>query len=321
MTSDAQVCQVAVVGGGPAGLMAAEGLGQAGLSVTCLRSHAHGRPQVPDGRARRPQPHPQRGRGALSRPLRRRRPRLRPLIEAFRPADLRAWCEGLGQETFVGSSGRVFPKTFKASPLLRAWLDRLDALGVRFALRHRWTGWDEAGASPFRESGRCGCRFGRCDDPRARRRELAAAGLRRRLGRDPRHGAACPIAPLRPANMGFTVAWSEVFRSRFEGEPLKRIALTFEGEPYEARPWSRPMGSRAGPSMRSPLRFATLSRRTARRASRRSTPRPDPRRARGAPCGATRQASPLRPSCARPPAWRPSGIGLIARGLSGSLAI
>ena len=75
--------------------------------------------------------------------------RLRPAIEAFPPAALRAWCEALGQETFVGSSGRVFPKSMKTSPLLRAWLRRLDAAGVAFKLRHRWTGWDDAGALTF----------------------------------------------------------------------------------------------------------------------------------------------------------------------------
>src|SRR5438034_3490258 len=75
--------------------------------------------------------------------------RLRPAIEAFPPAALRAWCEALGQATFVGSSGRVFPKAMKTSPLLRSWLRRLDAAGVAFKLRHRWTGWDDAGSLAF----------------------------------------------------------------------------------------------------------------------------------------------------------------------------
>src|SRR5207302_6928693 len=79
-------------------------------------------------------------------------PRLRAAIEAFSPAALRAWCEALGQPTFVGSSGRVFPKAFKASPLLRAWLRRLDAAGVEFFLRHRWIGWDARGRLLFRTS-------------------------------------------------------------------------------------------------------------------------------------------------------------------------
>ena len=72
-------------------------------------------------------------------------PRLRSAIEAFPPAAVRAWCEGLGQDTFVGSSGRVFPKSFKTSPLLRAWLRRLGDGGVEFKLRHHWIGWDERG--------------------------------------------------------------------------------------------------------------------------------------------------------------------------------
>jgi uncharacterized flavoprotein (TIGR03862 family) len=156
-------------------------------------------------------------------------PRLRPLIEAFRPEDLRAWCEGLGQETFVGSSGRVFPKAFKASPLLRAWLSRLESLGVRFALRHRWQGWGEGGRLVFTDAAGQPVRV----KPDATILALGGASWPR-LGSDgtwaellSRRGIA--ISPLRPANMGFTFPWSEIMRSRFEGEPLKRIALTFEG--------------------------------------------------------------------------------------------
>jgi uncharacterized flavoprotein (TIGR03862 family) len=154
---------------------------------------------------------------------------LRPLIEAFRPEDLRAWCEGLGQETFVGSSGRVFPKAFKASPLLRAWLARLEALGVRFALRHRWQGFDGDGTLAFTDAAGEPVRT----NPDATILALGG-GSWPRLGSDgtwvgllARRGVA--VSPLRPANMGFTYPWSEIMRSRFEGEPLKRIALTFEG--------------------------------------------------------------------------------------------
>jgi uncharacterized flavoprotein (TIGR03862 family) len=154
---------------------------------------------------------------------------LQPLIEAFRPEDLRAWCEGLGQETFVGSSGRVFPKAFKASPLLRAWLSRLENLGVRFALRHRWQGWDEDGRLIFADAAGQPLRV----KPDAAILALGGASWPR-LGSDgswagllSRRGVA--VSPLRPANMGFTLAWSDIMRSRFEGEPLKRIALAFEG--------------------------------------------------------------------------------------------
>jgi uncharacterized flavoprotein (TIGR03862 family) len=152
-------------------------------------------------------------------------PHLAPAIDAFSPEDLRAWSEALGQPTFVGSSGRVFPQAFKASPLLRAWLRRLDAQGVQLRLRHRWTGWDDAGHLTFETS----------DGPRAvdtRATVLALGGASwSRLGSD---GAwvetlaarGVTISQLRPANCGFTVAWSEIFRDRFEGHPLKGVTLS-----------------------------------------------------------------------------------------------
>jgi uncharacterized flavoprotein (TIGR03862 family) len=157
------------------------------------------------------------------------RPHLLPLLDAFRPEDLRAWCEGLGQETFVGSSGRVFPKTFKASPLLRAWLARLGGLGVRLAPRHRWQGWDDEGNLIFTDPAGQTIR----DKPDATVLALGGASWPR-LGSDGTWMAAVTgrgiaVSPLRPSNMGFVVAWSDVIRSRFEGEPLKRIALAFNG--------------------------------------------------------------------------------------------
>jgi hypothetical protein len=139
---------------------------------------------------------------------------------------LRAWSEALGQPTFVGSSGRVFPQTLKASPLLRAWLRRLDAMGVKFALRHRWSGWDQDRHLLFQTpDGR------RSADASATVLALGGASWPR-LGSD---GAwtqilaakNVTISPLKPANSGFIVAWSEVFRDRFEGQPLKGIALSF----------------------------------------------------------------------------------------------
>ena len=153
-------------------------------------------------------------------------PQLVPAIKAFPPDSLRDWSEALGQPTFVGSSGRVFPKAIKASPLLRAWLRRLDSMGVQFALRHRWTGWDERGGLLFQTP----------DGQRvveAHATVLALGGASwPRLGSD---GAwvetlaakGVTISPLRPANSGFTVAWSDIFRDRFEGQPLKGVALSF----------------------------------------------------------------------------------------------
>lgn len=152
-------------------------------------------------------------------------PHLRAAVEAFPPDALRDWSAALGQLTFVGSSGRVFPKTFKASPLLRAWLRRLDAAGVQFALRHRWTGWDAAGRLQFQTPDGA-----RAIAPSATVLALGGASWPR-LGSD---GAwvdclaakGVAISKLRPANSGFTVAWSELFRDRFEGQPLKGVALT-----------------------------------------------------------------------------------------------
>lgn len=153
-------------------------------------------------------------------------PRLQSAIEAFPPDALRAWSEALGEPTFVGSSGRVFPKAFKASPLLRAWLRRLDAAGVRFAVRHRWIGWDGEGRLAFETPNGATA-------VAVRATVLALGGASwPRLGSDGSWTKILAekdiaIAPLRPANCGFTVAWSDVFRSRFEGQPLKGIALSF----------------------------------------------------------------------------------------------
>ena len=153
-------------------------------------------------------------------------PRLRAAIEAFPPDALRRWSQELGQETFVGSSGRVFPKSMKTSPVLRAWLRRLDAAGVGFKLRHRWTGWDEKGRLLF-------------DTPEGQQTISADAtvlalggGSWPHLGADGTWadaigGAGIGVAPLRPSNCGFVVQWSDIFRTRFAGQPLKRLELSF----------------------------------------------------------------------------------------------
>src|SRR5579862_2772739 len=144
------VADIAVIGAGPAGLMAAQVLAEAGCAVTVYdRMPSVGRKLLMAGRGGLNLTH--------SEPLERFLPRygaaaerLAPLIEAFPPQALIAWAESLGQETFVGSSGRVFPKSLKASPLLRAWLARLRALGVEIRTRHDWLGWDADGALRFR---------------------------------------------------------------------------------------------------------------------------------------------------------------------------
>jgi len=150
-------------------------------------------------------------------------PLLRRVIEAFPPSALRAWSEGLGQPTFVGSSGRVFPQSFKTSPLLRAWLRHLGDMGVQVRLRHRWQGWDNAGRLRFVsgseeisvEADATILALGGASWPRLGSNASWVEILRAR---------GVIIAPLKPANCGFFVAWSDVFR-RFEGQPLKRIAI------------------------------------------------------------------------------------------------
>ncbi|RDI62555.1 NAD(P)/FAD-dependent oxidoreductase [Microvirga subterranea] len=221
--------RVAVIGGGPAGLMAAEVLGQAGITVTVYdQMPSLGRKFLMAGRGGLNLTHSEDFERFTQR-YAEARPQLLPALKAFRPEDLRAWCEGLGQETFVGSSGRVFPKAFKASPLLRAWLARLGQLGVTFRLRHRWQGWDEEGYLVF--SGPDGKTVQEKPDATV----LALGGASwPRLGSDGTWTAALAgrgigVSPLRPSNMGFVVPWSDVMRARFAGEPLKRIALTFDG--------------------------------------------------------------------------------------------
>ncbi|HRO00507.1 TIGR03862 family flavoprotein [Nitrobacter sp.] len=218
--------QAAVLGAGPAGLMAAEVLARGGVRVIVFDAMpSAGRKLLMAGRGGLNLTH--------SEPLPRFLARygaaatyLQPAIDSFTPAALREWAGDLDQPTFVGSSGRVFPKAFKASPLLRAWLRRLDTLGVTLALRHRWIGWDHEGRLKFQTPD--GERMVAADTT-----VMALGGASwPRLGSD---GAwveqlasrGIVVSPLRPANCGFNVAWSVVFRDRFEGQPLKNVALSF----------------------------------------------------------------------------------------------
>lgn len=155
-----------------------------------------------------------------------RRAQVEPWLEAFGPEALRLWAQGLGVETFVGTSGRVFPTEMKAAPLLRAWLHRLREAGVRFHMRHSWQGWNEEGA----------LRFSTPDGEKSVPSDAVVLALGggswARLGST---GAWVPlleqrgvsVAALRPANCGFDVGWSEHFRTRFAGHPLKSVAVTF----------------------------------------------------------------------------------------------
>ena len=215
-----------MIGAGPAGLMAAEVLSAAGLQVTVYdRMPSVGRKLLMAGRGGLNLTH--------SEPLEAFLPRygtaaerLAPMIAAFPPSALVSWADGLGQETFVGSSGRVFPKALKASPLLRAWLARLGAQRVEFQLRHEWQGWHEAGHLLFKTPG--GDR-----SVEAEATVLALGGASwPRLGSDggwvqTLAARGAPVTALRPANVGFTVEWSPLFRDRFAGTPLKALGLSF----------------------------------------------------------------------------------------------
>ena len=217
---------ITIIGGGPAGLMAAEVLSQAGLTVDVYDAMPSvGRKFLMAGKGGMNITHSEPLANFLTR-YGSRREHIEPLLQTFSPDALREWIHGLGVGTFVGTSGRVFPTDMKAAPLLRAWLHRLREQGVRFHMRHRWTGWNEDGELRFTTpTGEVGIK--------AQATVLAlGGGSWPQLGSDgawapllARHGAS--VAPLRPSNCGFEVAWSKHFRERFVGEPLKSVAASF----------------------------------------------------------------------------------------------
>ena len=219
---------VAVIGGGPAGLMAAEVLSRGGVQVDVYDAMPSvGRKFLMAGKGGMNITHAEPLDDFLSR-YGDRRTDIGPLLRAFPPDALCEWIHGLGIATFVGTSNRVFPADMKAAPLLRASLHRLREHGVHFHARHRWCGWNEQGALRF-------------NTPAGELTVTADAvvlalggGSWPQLGSDgtwvsllSQHGI--DIAPLRPANCGFDVAWSDHFRARFIGEPLKSVAASFDG--------------------------------------------------------------------------------------------
>ncbi|HXO73157.1 MAG TPA: TIGR03862 family flavoprotein [Bradyrhizobium sp.] len=236
----------AVIGAGPAGLMAAEVLAQGGADVTMYDAvPSAGRKFLMAGRGGLNLTHSE----ALPEFLARygnAKSHLAPAIEAFPPDALRAWSEQLGQQTFVGSSGRVFPQAFKASPLLRAWLRRLDAMGVKFVFRHRWTGWDGDGRLLFQTSD-----GERVVDARATVLALGGASWPR-LGSDGGWVETLVardvlVTPLLPSNCAFGVRWSPVFRERHAGFPLKGVALRFGGATVRGEIMLTQTGIEGGP--------------------------------------------------------------------------
>ncbi|MBX3618419.1 MAG: TIGR03862 family flavoprotein [Rhizobacter sp.] len=226
MPSNPASFRVAVVGGGPAGLMAAEVAAQGGAEVDLYDAMPSvGRKFLLAGKGGLNLTHSE----TLDRFESRygaHRDDVAKWLAVFGPSQVRDWAQGLGVTTFVGSSGRVFPSDMKAAPLLRAWLHRLRAAGVRLHMRHRWLGFTEGGT---------GLRFATPDGQTCVQADavvLALGGASwSRLGSD---GAWVPalqqrgvgVAPLQPSNCGFDVGWSEHFRQRYAGHPLKSVGLT-----------------------------------------------------------------------------------------------
>lgn len=223
-----------IIGGGPAGLMAAETIADRapGASVHVYDAMpSFGRKLLMAGRGGLNITHSEPFDAFLAR-YGEAADWLEPGLRAFGPKDVIAWAEGLGEETFVGSSGRVFPKSFKASPLLRAWLRRLDEKGVALHTRHRWTGWDETAALTF-------------DTPEGEVQVVPDATVLALGGASwPRLGSrgdwtgllaarGVELAPFRPANCGFETGWSAHMRERFAGAPVKSVALTVAGRRLE----------------------------------------------------------------------------------------
>ena len=244
-----------VIGAGPAGLMAAQALAQAGVAVHVFDAMPSvGRKFLLAGKGGLNLTHSEPMEPFVSR-YGARQAQLAPLLEAFGAEQVCAWARDLGVETFVGTSGRVFPADMKAAPLLRAWLQRLRSQGVQFHMRHRFTGWDSAGALQFQSP---------TGDTTVQSRAVVLAlggGSWARLGSD---GAWMPwlaergiaTAPLQPSNCGFdvprqgvagavgetrrqflqeligqkpepAVGWSAHFAERFAGQPFKTVALAF----------------------------------------------------------------------------------------------
>jgi uncharacterized flavoprotein (TIGR03862 family) len=217
---------VAIIGGGPAGLMAADVVRAHDAAVDVYDAMPSvGRKFLLAGKGGLNLTHSEPFEQFVAR-YGNRRAQIEPLLRVFGPEELRGWARGLGVETFVGTSGRVFPREMKASPLLRAWLKRLSEAGVDFHLRHKWKGWNADHSLKF-------------ETPDGEKNIQANAvvlalggGSWSRLGSDGKwvpwlEQAGAKVEALKPSNCGFDVAWSPVFKEKFEGRPLKSVALLF----------------------------------------------------------------------------------------------
>lgn len=220
--------RAAIIGGGPAGLAAAERLCEVAEVHVFDAMPSLGRKFLLAGKSGLNITHGEAFETFLTR-FGPARARLEPALRGFTPEAIRDWAAGLGTETFEGSSGRIFPRAMKASPLLRAWLTRLQEKGVTFHTRHKWMGWTDAGALRF-EAPEGEATF------EAAATVLAPGGASwPRLGSDALwvpllEARGIEIAPLRPANCGFEGAWSAHMKERFAGAPVKSVVLTHGGE-------------------------------------------------------------------------------------------
>jgi uncharacterized flavoprotein (TIGR03862 family) len=218
---------IAIIGGGPAGLMAAEVLSEHGVKIDVYDSMPSlGRKFLMAGKSGLNLTHSESFEQFVSR-YGNRSKEIERWLKEFTPDNLREWARGLGVETFVGTSGRVFPKEMKASPLLRAWLKRLDEAGVNFHLRHKWIGWSEDKSLIFETPD--GIKNIKADAVIL----ALGGGSWSRLGSDGAwvkwlSQAGVKVETLKPSNCGFDVAWSPHFREKFNGHPIKSVILSFK---------------------------------------------------------------------------------------------